>query len=467
MNGSCRYPSRALGAILALALCACGENASLRAAGLLPRENSAAIPAASTPIRHIVLVIQENRSFDDFFATFPGADGTRRGKTSNGKTVNLQEVDLEEPCDFGHSRKGFLRDYDDGKMDGFDQEGGSVHCPGKAGLHPYQYVNPSQIAPYWDLAKEYVLADHIFQTQGSGSYTAHQDLIAGATQLNALESVVDFPSHMPWGCDAPGGTKTSLLEGGGIIVRAPEQLKYLYDRGPFPCFEYRTLRDVLDAASISWKYYSPPVRGGTGAIWNAFDDIKAVRYGREWKTNVASSNKLFFSDVSRQTLAAVSWLVPDNANSDHPGNHSDTGPSWVADIVNTIGQSAYWDSTAIVIVWDDWGGFYEHVRPPFFDNAGGLGFRVPMLVVSAYARRGSSSGGGYISHTPYEFGSILRFTEDTFGTGRIGTTDLRATSIVDCFDFKQKPRAFVPVGSKYSRAYFERQRPSFEPVDTE
>jgi phospholipase C len=450
--------------LVVLALTACAGNLSASSVPV------AALPPTSEShekIQHVVLVIQENRSFDDFFATFPGADGTTEGKTSSGQTVQLQEVDLEEPCDFGHSRKGFLRDYDRGKMDGFDLEGGSVHCPGKAGLHPYQYVNPSQIGPYWEIADQYVLADHIFQTQGSGSFTAHQDLIAGGTAIDPLESVVDFPSQMPWGCDSPPGTKTSLLVGAGGVVKAHRKLKFLYDHGHFPCFKYRTLRDVLDAQSVSWKYYSPPVHGGSGAIWNAFDAIKAVRYGPEWHSNVTTSNQVFFSDVSNGTLAAVSWLVPDNANSDHPGNHSDTGPSWVAKVVNAVGESSYWPTTAIVIVWDDWGGFYEHVPPPFFDNAGGLGFRVPMLVVSAYDRKGRSSGGGYISHTQYEFGSILKFVEDTFGLGRIGTTDVRATSIVNCFDFKQKPRSFTPISSKYSRAFFDDQPPSYQPVDTE
>jgi phospholipase C len=428
--------------------------------GLPPGDSS------SSKIQHVVLVIQENRSFDDFFATFPGADGTTTGKTSNGKTVQLAEVDLSEPCDFGHSRNGFLNDYDHGKMNGFDLEGGSQKCPGKAGLKPYQYVNPDQIAPYWDIAEQYVLADHIFQTQGSGSYTAHQDLIAGGTAISPTESLVDFPSHEPWGCDSPPGTVTSLLVGAGGIVRAPQHLKYRYDAGPFPCLTYRTLRDVLDAKAVTWKYYSPPVQGSTGAIWNAFDGIKAVRYGPEWNSNITSSPKVFFSDVAHGKLPAVSWLIPDNVNSDHPGDHSDTGPSWVANVVNTIGQSAYWQTTAIVVVWDDWGGFYEHVPPPFFDNAGGLGFRVPMLVVSPYARLGPSSG-GYISHTQYEFGSILRFIEDNFALGRIGSTDLRAASIADCFDFTQKPRKFTSIPSKYSRVYFERQPPSYRAVDTE
>ena len=424
-------------------------------------------PNGTNKIRHVVVMIQENRSFDDLFATFPGADGTTTGKTSDGRTVTLKQVHLQELCDFGHSRQGFLRDYDDGKMDGFDLEGGGHRCPGKAGTRPYQYVDPAQVKPYWDLAAQYVLADHTFQTQGSGSFTAHQDLIAGGTSIDPWHDLVDFPSHSPWGCDAPAGTVTSLLKGPGGSISAPEKLRLLYHQGPFPCFTYATLRDLLDAAGVSWKYYSPPVVNGSGGIWNGFDAIKAVRYGPEWHTNITKSEKDIFKDISQGELPAVSWLVPDNTNSDHPGSGSDTGPSWVASVVNAVGTSDYWSSTAIVVVWDDWGGFYDHVAPPFFDNWGGLGFRVPMLVVSAYARKGSASQGGYINHTPYEFGSILKFVEDTFGLGRLDTTDVRAGSLAGCFDFSQRPRKFKPIASKYSRRYFDRQAPSYQPVDSE
>jgi phospholipase C len=229
---------------------------------------------------------------------------------------------------------------------------------------------------------------------------------------------------------------------------------------------YSTMRDLLDAASVRWKYYSPREPGGTGSLWNAFDTIKAVREGPEWTTNIALP-KQFFNDVSGGTLPSVSWVVPDAVNSDHPGNGSDTGPSWVASIVNAVGESSYWDSTAIVVVWDDWGGFYDNEPPPFLDKWGGLGFREPMLLVSAYARMGTASQGGYISHTQYEFGSILKFVENNFGLGSLGTTDVRANSIADCFDFLQKPRAFKRIPAQYSRRYFEAQPPSYEPVDQE
>jgi phospholipase C len=425
-------------------------------------------------IKHVIIIVQENRSFDNLFATFPGADGTRWGHMEGRGPIKLREAGLTEKCDFGHSYKGFLKDYDGGKMNGFNLEGGSKQCPGPAGTGPYQYVNPSQITPYWFMAQQYVLADHTFQTQGSGSFSAHQDLIRGATTIDQAQrkSLVDYPTGRPWGCDnKASGTKTSLL------VWTGSQIKYEYLDGPFPCTSkfpgsgsyYTTVRDLLDAKSITWKYYSPPVYG-SGGYWNAFDMIAAVRYGPEWGTNVTTKSpfeKQIFTDISNGTLPQVSWVIPDAGNSDHPGNN-DSGPSWVASVVNAIGESSYWDSCAIIVTWDDWGGFYDHVAPPKpFDHWGGLGFRVPMLIVSPYARQTSKSQPGYISHTQYEFGSILKFVEDIWGLGRLGTTDRRANSIVDSFDFMQPPRNFQKIPSSHSQEYFLRQPPSYRPVDTE
>ena len=139
----------------------------------------------------------------------------------------------------------------------------------------------------------------------------------------------------------------------------------------------------------------------------------------------------------------------------------------MASVVNAVGKSQYWNSCAIIVVWDDWGGFYDHKKPPFFDNWGGLGFRVPMLIVSPYARMTSSSQPGYISHTQYEFGSILKFIENVFNLGRLGTTDTRANSIGDSFDFSQPPRTFIAIPSSRDRTYFEHQKPSYQPVDSE
>ncbi|MGC1379418.1 MAG: alkaline phosphatase family protein [Candidatus Baltobacteraceae bacterium] len=455
----------ALLAATGLASCA-GSSSSAASGPALPARTARDAGTGPTPIQHVVIVIQENRSFDNLFATYPGADGTTQGmmQTPSGGDVSvpLQMVDLVYPCDFGHSYNGFIKEYDGGKMDGFGSIGGGKKCPGKAGMATYQYVNPADIVPYWQIAESYVLADQTFQTQGSGSFTGHQDLIAGGTTINPAKTktLVDFPSKKPWGCDAPKNTLTSVL------IAKGSRIAYRYDQGPRPCVTYATLRDLLDAHAISWKYYSPEEPQGTGGLWNAFDAVKAVRDGPEWTTNISTPETNVFNDISGGTLPAVSWIVPSEGDSDHPGSPVDNGPSWVASLVNAIGESPYWDSTAIVVTWDDWGGFYDHVAPPFFDQWGGLGFRVPMLVVSAYAPRpvGSQS---YISHTQYEFASILRFVEDNWNLGQLGTTDVRATSIGDCFDFMQAPRPFTPIGSKYSRTYFERQRPSHQPVDSE
>jgi phospholipase C len=465
VRNSVRNVGAALAAVWLLVACGSGSNGVPAPSGAMtPQWSPASSGSGSNLIQHVVLVIQENRSFDDFFATFPGADGATGGmmKTPSGdQYVPLKEVKLAEPCDFGHSWLAYRRDWDKGKMDAFNLEGGG-NCPGQAGTRNYQYVNPRQIAPYWTIASQWVLGDQMFTTQGSGSFTAHQDLIAGGTMINAhkTKSLVDIPNGKPWGCDAPPGTVTSLL------VDENKKMIREYDKGPFPCLTYATMRDLLDAKSVSWKYYSPPEPHGSGSLWNAFDAIKAVREGSEWTTNIAPS-KQFFSDVSGGTLPAVSWIVPDSLNSDHPGNHSDTGPSWVGSIVNAIGESSYWNSSVVIVVWDDWGGFYDNVPPPLIDRWGGLGFRVAMLLVSPYAVEGGSSQPGYISHTPYEFGSILKFMEEVWGLGSLGTTDERATSIVDCFDFTQAPRPFTPIATKYSRAYFLRQAPSYKPVDTE
>jgi phospholipase C len=402
--------------------------------------------------KHIVILIQENRTFDNLFATFPGADGTTVGKTSKG-TILLRAADLESQVSPRNGYNSWFADWNYGKMNHFDL----VPIGRIPGTYVYQYVRPDQIAPYWDLAKQYVLSDHMFQTQGSGSFTAHQDLIRGDTAINSSDQLIDFPSGgagEPWGCDSAQGTLTSLITANN---------KYSGGDGPFPCLTYTTLRDLLDPADISWRYYAPTVGESFGGnLWNAFDAIRAVRYGPEWTTNEANPETRVFTDISRNTLPSVAWVIPDYQNSDHPGDNSDTGPSWVAQVVNAIGESPAWNTTAIVIVWDDWGGWYDHVAPPHPRAYGGPGFRVPAIVVSPYAKS------GYVSHDIYAFGSVIKFVEENWRLPSLGTTDKTSASFVnDFFDFTQKPRKFVPIGAKYSRSFFLHQRPSNQPVDYE
>jgi len=397
----------------------------------------------ATHIKHVVILIQENRSFDNFFATFPGADGATHGRRHDGTLVPLVKHSLLSPADFPHGYYSFLIDYDKGKMDGWDLSSGKYNAP----LSPYQYVDPAQIAVYWTLAKHYVLADHMFTTQGSNSFTAHQDLIAGGTQINPNESIVDVPTESPWGCDAPAGTVTSLVDRAGIPA---------WNKGPFPCFKYPTVAGLLNRKHITWRSYATfPAND-----WNAFDAISSVRYGSQWTTNISTPQRTIFTDISNGTLPAVSWVTPSANYSDHPGMTHDYGPDWIGNIVNAVGASPYWKSTAIFIVWDDWGGLYDHV-PPRRVGFGGLGFRVPAIVVSAYARA------GFISHTEYQFGTILRFIEDNWRLGRLGTSDVRSNSIDGVFDFSHPPRAYVPVRVKHQRSFFMTLPLSTLPLDTD
>ena len=456
-------------ALLAAALVACGGGiGGVRSgAGLLPGVQDDA--GRAMPIKHVVIVIQENRSFDDLFATFPGADGTKVGKAAamppairqgcsppivKPTSVPLKEVPLAASLDLDHIYSGFVKELNGGQMDGFDLiRSGADGSNGPACLYAYQHVNPSDVAPYWDIARQYVLADHTFQTQGSSSFTGHQDLIAGGTEIDGTQALIDNPTYFPWGCDANKTVRTSVIQ------------KYsgkVYVDGPFPCLNYQTMRDLLDAKSVSWKFYAMRVvKGSAGpGIWSAFDAIRAVRYGPEWHTNVTRTNMDFFTDVSQRKLPSVAWITPDAVNSDHPAEHSDTGPSWVASIVNAIGKSPYWNSTAVVIVWDDWGGFYDHVLPPRPRNwQGGPGFRVPMLIVSAYNRP-------HVDHTIYRFGGILHFIENVWGLGSLNNDDT-STSIGSAFDFRMPARKFKVIPSKYSQEFFMNQKPSGLAPDSE
>ena len=443
-------------------LVACNGVATSGVSGV-PLHSQYGTASSPSPIQHIVIVVQENRTFNDFFATYPGADGTTTAQAEADANCSppiqagplpLTKSRLAHGKNLNHSyRTGYTVAYDNGKMDGFDL----VRSNGGAGppecYAPYQYTTPFDIQPYWALAQQYTLAEHMFTTQGSDSFAAHQDLIAGDTIVEENRAMIDLPgcsgARCFWGCDAPPKTRTHLITNTN---------KWLKTLGPFPCsnkfsVNYSTIRDLLDATSppVSWKYYAPPPSTNFGRLLNAFDLVYPVRYGHEWGRNVTWPETNIFGDIANSTLPAVSWVIPKENNSDHPGTTTDHGPQWVASIVNAIGESPYWNSTAIIIVWDDWGGFYDNAAPQVLDY-GGLGIRVPALVVSPYALA------GHISTTQYEFGSILKYVEDNFGLGSLGSTDQRANSMIDCFDYHQAPILFRPIQSSYDKSYFLRQK---------
>jgi phospholipase C len=211
----------------------------------------------------------------------------------------------------------------------------------------------------------------------------------------------------------------------------------------------------MDAAGISWKYYQATPGPG---LWNAVDAIQSIWSNKsEMAANVITPSSQVLTDIASGKLADVVWVTPTGLASDHPQVNNGSGPSWVASVVNAIGSSQYWNNTAIFITWDDWGGFYDHVAPQVY-NSFELGFRVPLIVVSPYAKP------GYVSHVQHEFGSILKFTEQTFGLPSLRQTDKRADNLSDCFSFTKQPTRFTRIRSKYPASYFF-HLPQIEPDD--
>ncbi len=461
-----------------LAVCAsCSSYGSLSGSGAawpaMPGERSAARASGDVfmrHIKHVVVIIQENRSFENFFAGYPHANAPTFGCgrkmhgsmpasnpdapgascPSGDEQIPLHQVTFRTGPNLDHDFEPAIIDWDNGKMDGFTRWGHykDIHTAA------YAYVDRPEVATYWDIAKEYVLADEMFPTEFGPSWTAHLTLVAGTDSIKPKLALADFADEGS-NCKAPGGAKTTTVDESRVLRRAS---------GPFPCLDqFNTMAQDLDTAGISWKYYVPMKL--KAFIWSPFAAIKYVYGGADWEKNIIMPQTQVLQDIAQKNLAAVSWVTPSRDDSDHPAFRADKGPSWVASVVNAIGESSYWDSTAIVVLWDDWGGYYDNASPPQLDFRG-LGIRVPCLIISAYSKR------GYVSHTQYEYGSILKFIEQAFGLPALGTTqdgytDTRANSIGDAFDFKQKARGFSPIPAKYPAASFLHEPPSNEPVDTE
>ncbi len=412
--------------------------------------------ASSHKIRHVVIIVQENRSFDNLFYGAPGADTRTYGYDSSGHKIALKPLGLETTWDLDHSSTSFFEACNGSgsypgthcRMNGFNRE--QVGC-GHSGYPPcpiknpqYSYVPLPETKPYFDMAKQYVLGDRMFASNfDASSFVSHQYIIAGQSS-----SAVDYPDGT-WGCD--GGSEDLIA-----TVTKKRQVPGAYEQ---VCFDNTTLGDELDGAHLPWGFYTAYLYGD--GIWSAYQAIRHIRYGEDWSKDVITPQTRFFSDVKKGKLRVVSWITPTCANSDHPGCGSNTGPSWVTSLVNAIGKSKYWNSTAIFVFWDDYGGWYDHVKPDMVDYDG-LGFRLPLLVISPYAKK------GYVSHVHYEHGSILRFIEDQFGLDRLSASDSRANSPEgDCFDFSKPPRKFIPIRAPHDEQFFLEQPLDRRPPDTE
>lgn len=419
-----RYIS--LAALVALAGCGGGINSTPQAA--LPNDATTRGISNATDsgkIHHVIYVVQEGRSFDDLFQGYPGANTQSTGYISTGKKVTLAPIGLKAryhidttvaamfvSCNGPGSIPGT-----DCRMNGFNEEQ-SYGGPKRVDYPMYAYVPHDESKPYFDMAHEWVVADKMFASQLDGSFTAHQYIVAAQSG-----GAVGIPDGR-WGCGGGGYDQVETLT---------------QSRGYGPneqaCFTYITLANELERAKLSWRYYT--AHKATSSF--AFD--KRVYGSPQWRKDVIQPSSKFLTDLGSGKLATVTWITPSCADSDAVECGMGGGPAWVSSLVNAVGESKFWKSTAIFVQWDDWGGFYDHAAPPYADFDG-LGFRLPLLVISPYAKK------NYVSHVQYETASVLRFIEDDFRLKPMAAADGRATSpAADCFDFSQRPRKFVPIKS--------------------
>ncbi len=466
---------------------AAGTHASRASAAPAHRPTSPTGTAASVgihKIKHVVIIMQENRSFDNYFGTYPGADGIpglagHRGKVPcvpDPMAHNCVKPYLDNSDINGggpHMAVDARADVNHGKMDGFIASRESGHldtdifgCSLK-GLPTtcddvMSYHNGSQLTHYWAYARNFVLQDHMFEPSLSWSQVSHLYLVSAWS--------AKCVPNKPKSCKTDLVNPDPRLDGGSgnigpaalTTVTEPSN-RYSSNPADQPPYAWTDITYLLHKHHVSWRYYlsqgtEPDCESGamtctpvpqnvkTPEIWNPLANFSTVHQDRQLGDIVAVNQ--FYKDARRGKLPAVSWLIPSGDVSEHPPARISWGQNYVTGLVDAIMRSKDWGSTAIFLTWDDWGGFYDHVKPPTVDGAG-YGLRVPGIVISPFARR------GYIDHNTYSFDAYLKFIEDDFLGGRAldpkndGRPDSRPDvrekarilgDLVKDFDFSQKPR---------------------------
>ena len=380
----------------------------------------ALVPSSSTQgnkIQHIIFVVQENHTFDNYFGTYPGA----RGIPSSLLNANTSSPYL--PHHLSSEASPLLTNswgaahlaYDNGKMDGFiNAEGGSAGTMG--------YYDRTNIPYYWDYADHYVLADEFFSSMLGPTFPNHLYIASGAA------GPVNITGTYSWLVN-----NTIVGDLGGSY---PYEGLHL---------DWGTLARELTAANVSWNWYTGDSPATTGTAWNVLPLYSYFQNNPSVLAAHVKGTQEFSSDINGGKLGAITWVTPGSwapptypsgcagiDTSEHPPARIDCGMDYVAYLVNTVMQSNYWNSTAIVVTWDDWGGFFDHVPPPQVDKFG-VGFRVPAIVISPWAKP------HYVDHTQYEFGSLLKFAETTFNLPSLGTRDANSSNMLGMFDFSQTP----------------------------
>jgi phospholipase C len=372
-------------------------------------------------IQHIIFLVRENRSFDHYFGLFPGADGASTAPISNGQTITLGHATDATPQDLCHTLQCAELGIDGGKMDGFDLlVGGNKFNE----FITYTQMQQQDIPNYWKYAQTFALGDHMFSSAHTDSFPNHLYTI-GATAdgvINIPFPPVTNPSEKAysWGCDAPSDVTVQQVDAEDNVDAV------------FPCFDFPVLPQNLSNIGVTWKYYAVPA-DTIGYNFSTLDAIDYIRNGPLWSSNVVSDTT-FINDALTGKLPSVSWLTTGRHMTEHPPQSVCSGENWTVNALNAVMQGPDWNSTVVFIMWDDFGGFFDHVPPPTEDNYG-LGERVPFIIISPYAKP------GYISSTQYEASSILKFVEERFGLPPLTQRDANANDTTDAFNFNQTPLA--------------------------
>jgi len=368
--------------------------------------------SVSAKIKHIVVIVKENHSFDNLYGAMPGVDGALSGMLGS-KRVSLSTTPDQLQNDIVHDVFTAQKAIAGGQMNAFDTQPGAVQ---KGTDVAYSQYRQHQIPDYWRYALTFTIADRFFSSFLGSSFPNHLILVAGQT-AGVIANPNGRKGATSWGCDASKSTLASTFING----------KY---GSTYPCFNIASLVTEANAKHVSWKYYAP-TSGTAGYVWSTLDAIKPVRTSSQWATNVVPTSD-FETDLTSGRLPSISWLVGDFWQSEHPNASECQGQNWTVQEINKVMASPYWKNTAIVLTWDDYGGFYDHVPPP---PAGKfmLGPRVPTLVISPYSRA------GHVSHEQYDFRSIDKFVEQTFGLPPIIHYDRSVHSLADMLNPNRAP----------------------------
>lgn len=392
------------------------------------------VAAARTRIEHVVYIVKENRTFDTMFGRFPGADGVTEGLTCDGETVPLVRAPDDAPGP-DHSFQGGLKAINGGQMDCFSELFGGGQ------LQAYVQYRPGQIPSYWAYARNFVLADRFFSSTYGPTGIEHLFTVAATT-----DRFTDHERATPPGQFGDNGIpREYCLDDTEWMYSfrrlSPEEeadafrledaalvgtLKARYWLERRACTDVRILPDLLEEAGVPWRYYL-----GDNDYINTLALVKHVVFGP--MVEKVRTDDDFLVDLENGELPAVSWLIPDVEDSEHPAAGSMCeGENWTVEIVNAIMRSPEWARTAIVVTWDDFGGFYDHVPPPHVDLYG-FGPRVPMLLISPWARP------GLIASDTLEFSSVLKMIETLWDLPSLTERDRQTSDMLNLFDFEQEP----------------------------